>query len=245
MAVLTSSTESLPATQLIDSSEYEPRGTELGSILKADKYKVVEDVRFTQAYPELSLCKCFPEKVRTCLEVKALPRASALYPRDEPLEIVSFGSGGCLQELIYLSRMQDMGFSKLSVTLIDGKYRTDQNSPDQLRQFAERELENRVEVNAHENLLAYLKERDRKVSALIMMIDLANYYEQFEVGGVKKKGRLIDYGLNMCLGAEFFPENSLLVYNAKERQQKDILHTLTIKERRTYYVPEMFDLNEL
>ncbi len=244
MAVLTSSTESLPATQPCSQpDDYEPEGTELSRLLLGSKYEIGGDVRFAQAYPNLSFCSCLGVWVRQDLERKALWRAPDLFARDEPLEFIGFGSGGCLQELIVLSQLLHLGFSKLSVTLIDKNYRTDKKSPDQLRQFVEQELEARVEVYIQDSLDVYLRQRDCKTPAIITIFDMEKISGVYEVEGVEKRGKLLHFALNLLMSPGAFPDESLLVYNGSEPGQSEHLKTVTVKERRVYLIPHLFALN--
>ena len=245
MTVLASSTDSLPATQPCSQwDDYEPEGTELSRLLLESKYEIGGDVRFTQAYPDLSFCSCLGVGVRQDLERRALWRAPDLFARDEPLEFIGFGSGECLQELIILSQLLHLGFSKLSVTLIDKNYRTDKKSPDQLRQFVEQELEKKVEVKAYDSLEAYTRERDRKVPAIVTMFDLDRFSGVYEIEGVEKRGKLLHFALNVLMSPGAFLDESLLVYNGSEPGQVDHLKTVTVKERRAYQIPQLFALNK-
>lgn len=131
----------------------------------------------------LTVCPCVkvPDDFRMFLEGNSIKLLSS--PPERSITIVSIGSGGCYQELIYLVKLSDKSYNTIKLILIDNKIIPPLGVIDNL--CKELLTSSTVTCIHYKTIEAYTKSAQDDISLkpdLLLAIDLTD--KQFRIGGI-------------------------------------------------------------
>jgi len=95
---------------------------------------------FRKRFPCLEECDCTATKrsYRMILEIELITQVNENFKdKKAPFSVVSFGSGGCFEELNVLARLLKEGYENIEFTLIDTRYEKSGEIPKEVEDFIE------------------------------------------------------------------------------------------------------------
>lgn len=138
-------------------------------------HKLYPESEFRSKFHMIGECLCKPIDFRNKLEDATIKLVTETFKdKTKSFTVVSVGSGGAFQELVFTSKLLKQGFENINLILIDPIYEQ-QKIMKELEEFKEKYFENRnVNFTLYNKLSEYISDtkRNNESIQLFLLIDL-------------------------------------------------------------------------
>lgn len=168
----------------------------------------------SENYPNITWCPCIKVSARFELVKETLSLVEKVHPkREEPLTVMSIGSGGCLQELHTMSALADRGYRKFRMILIDPSDYAKRASDD-LKNYYSKHLKDKspeVEILFLRSLDHFMEQRP------IAKIDVALLIDLQKIKLARLGQTVLGHTLKELAKHRVIQEGSIVAYTWEER----------------------------
>ncbi len=204
----------------------------------AKKKKSLEPLPFNSHLLGLSYCSCHPKEIREPLEELVVERMTEQHLKDKEITVVSVGPGAAYQELVYMAKLANAGFSKIRFVFIDRWLKEDYSSAnacyDHFKSFCRQEMPGiTFKFHTFTHLKNYTSTLKKQKSIflqphLLLLIDL---------GGCKvEEKNLNDYSFSLLSYQNIITRDTVIGFTSR-------IYTMLIKEWRLNAVSCQYDGN--
>lgn len=206
------------ATKALTLDEYQKEELEIFSPdefvineLREDSFRLYDNLEklaavVDPALLDLRICRCgrISPQQRAQLENAAIDAIKAQHAPDTCIKIVSVGSGGCYQELVYLSRLAKAGYWNFQLVLIEP-----QKVPlESLRAVCLKYLPKcNFQAVHYPSLESYKQNASQKKPSLLLLLDLTE--EKYYIN----KNPLPDHCFKLFHDNQLMENNTVIVWN--------------------------------
>ncbi|MBS0623196.1 MAG: hypothetical protein JSS62_01080 [Verrucomicrobia bacterium] len=200
--------------------------------------------RYFEDLKQLNLCSCFKinTQQRLVLEETSIRYFQKHCSPTELLTIVSVGSGGCYQELVYLAKLAQAGFTHLQFVFIENNNEWD-SSFDAVRELSYHNLS-----HCHVKLVKYTSINDYVMAAqddtslkahLLLLLDISD--SQYAIHGMP----LFRHSFNLLQSRLLLLEGALINYSNSVRKSPGSCKAISYCYCREYESHDQNNLEQL